>query len=272
MPDLLSPLSTAPHKSAAFFDLDKTILATASSMALRGPFVDAGLVTRRAAIMSVLVHLPYILRGADENRMNEMAKTLGDLAKGIDARRLEATVEESLDSVIDPVCYLEALEEITRHQAEGRPVIVASASALEVVRPIAKRLGADGILATIVAKDEEGAFAGEILHFNQAEGKARACAELAAERGWNLAECWAYSDSISDEPLLASVGHPVAVNPDRALRKIAEEREWRIERFEKKARVGRALPRPPRKAVFGLGCALLAASVAVSVSLRRTSA
>lgn len=264
------PDSSSPASSAAFFDLDKTILATASSLALQGSFVNAGLLSRRAAVMSVLVHLPYILRGADENRMNDMAKALGDLTKGIDARRLESIVEESLDSVIEPVCYLGALEEIDRHRAQGRPVIVASASALEVVRPIAKRLRADGILATIAEKDQAGAFTGTILHYNQAEGKARACAELAAEKGWDLAQCWAYSDSISDEPLLASVGHPVAVNPDRALRRIAEERGWTIEKFEETTRVGRAkLPRPPRELVLGFGCALLAASVGLVLSTRR---
>lgn len=258
----------AAPTSAAFFDLDKTILATSSTFALQGSFVGAGLVSRRAAIISVLVHLPYLLRGADEARMNEMAEALGDLTKGLDARLLEKIVEESLDTVIDPVCYTRALEEIARHKAAGRPVVIASASAIEVVRPIAARLGADAVLASVVEKDETGAYTGRILHYNQADGKASACASLAAARGWDLADCWAYSDSVSDVPLLSSVGHPVAVNPDRRLRKIAEERAWTIERFTDTARVRPALPRPSRRvlgvaafgALVGLGAFALLSS------------
>ncbi len=254
--------------SAAFFDLDKTILATSSSLALQGSFLDAGLISRSAAIMSVLVHLPYLLRGADADRMDQMARALGDLAKGIDARLLESIVEESLETAIDPVCYVRALEEIARHRAAGRPVVVASASVIEVVRPIAARLGADAVLASRVATDERGGYTGEILHYNQSEKKAEACARLAAERGWDLAESWAYSDSVSDVPLLSSVGHPVAVNPDRGLRAVAEERGWEIARFDETARAPRRIPAPSRRtlgiAAFAIGAGALAVGLAVS--------
>ena len=256
---------------AAFFDLDKTILATSSTIALHRPFIDADLVTRRAAILSVLVHLPYLIKGADEERMNAMAESIGNLAKGINAPILESVVEDSLDTVIDPVCYLGALAEIERHRAAGRPIVVASASVIEMVRPIARRLGADEVLASIGQTDEHGDYTGRILHYNQAEGKASACAALAAERGWDLSASWAYSDSVSDIPLLSSVGHPVAVNPDRGLKRAALDNEWEIMRFSDTARVSRSLPVPsPRTlgiAAFSLG--LIAAGVAFAVTRKR---
>lgn len=239
----------ASSASAAFFDLDKTILATSSTLALRGDFVDRGILSRRAAIMSLLVHLPYLISGADEARMDAMAASIGDLAKGIDARLLESIVEDSLARSIDPVCYAEALAQIAHHHQEGRPVVVASASALEVVRPIAHRLGADAVLATIGEIGEDGTYTGRVLHYNQAGNKAAACAKLAAERGWNLEECWAYSDSVSDVPLLSSVGHPVAVNPDRELRRIAEEKGWEIKRFQTTTPLATPRSAPPHRAL-----------------------
>ncbi len=258
-------------RSAAFFDLDKTILATSSTLALRGDFVDRGLISRRAAIMSLLVHLPYLVAGADEARMDAMADSIGSLAKGINAHLLESIVEDSLARTIDPVCYAEALEEIARHHAAGRPVVVASASALEVVRPIATRIGADAVLASIAETDEHGTYTGRILHYNQAANKAAACAELAAQRGWDLAECWAYSDSVSDVPLLDSVGHPVAVNPDRELRRIAEEKGWQIERFLTTTPVAGTRPTPSHRivglAAFGV---LLGAGLVGWLASRRS--
>ena len=90
------------------------------------------------------------------------------------------------------------------------------------MRPIATMLGADEVLASQAAVDDDGCFTGEVTHFNQAQGKADACEQLARTRGWDLSQCSAYSDSVSDAPLLRLVGHPYAVNPDRALREMAE--------------------------------------------------
>ena len=109
-----------------------------------------------------------------------------------------------------------------------------------MVRPIAKMLGADEVLASRAAVDEDGCFTGEVTHFNQAQGKADACEALAAARGWDLTQCYAYSDSVSDAPLLRLVGHPFAVNPDHALREMAENEGWPILTFMSTVRV---LPR-----------------------------
>ena len=243
---------------AAFFDLDKTILDTSSNVALSGPFIEAGLMSRRTAITSFLVQLPYLLSGADESRMG----------RGWNAAFLEATVEDALERTIAPVCYAQALRRIAYHKSIGDVVVIASASVEQVVRPIATMLGADEVLASKAAVDEDGCFTGEVTHFNQAQGKADACEALARSRGWDLSECSAYSDSVSDAPLLRLVGHPYAVNPDRALREIAEREGWPTLTFTSTVRVlPRRVPMPAKIAVpFLVGVAV---GVAASSLLRR---
>lgn len=245
-------------RAAAFFDLDKTILATSSSMALREPLVKAGLLTRREMAIGMLIHVPYLIAGADDERMEKMKVSLGEMTAGWDARLLEATVQDALETSIDPVCYTEALDLISLHHAAGLDVVVASASPIEMVRPIARLLGADHAIGTIAEKDDDGILTGEVLVYNYGEEKARGCAELAARRGWDMADCFAYSDSVSDVPLLESVGHPGAVNPDADLKAIAHERGWQVLSFTHTARVR---PSPARVAV---PAAILGAGVAAA--------
>lgn len=230
-------IAPAPSQAAAFFDLDKTVLSTATAVALREPLMDAGLVTRRSAAIAMLIHLPYLVSGADDARMEHMKNGLGELARGWDSAVLESTVREALSRCIDPVCYTEALDMIALHKAAGHTVVLASASIEQMVRPIADLLGADFAVGTRVVVDEDGILTGEIERYDYGEEKARACAQLAAEQGWDLADCFAYSDSVSDLPLLEAVGHPVAVNPDRALRQIARERRWQVLAFTHTVRV-----------------------------------
>ena len=252
---------------AAFFDLDKTILDTSSNVALSGPFIEAGLMNRRTAIASVLVQLPYLLSGADESRMEQMAEAMGRMGGGWNAAFLEATVEDALERTIEPVCYAQALRRIAYHKSVGDVVVIASASVEQVVRPIATMLGADEVLASQAAIDEDGCFTGEMTHFNQAQGKADACAQLAHARGWDLSQCSAYSDSVSDAPLLRLVGHPYAVNPDRALRDLAEREGWPTLTFMSTVRVlPRRVPTAAKIAVpFMAGVAV---GAAVSALLR----
>ena len=138
---------------------------------------------RRTAITSVLVQLPYLLTGADESRMEQMAQALGRMGRGWNAAFLEATVEDALERTIQPVCYAQALARIEQHKRAGDVVVIASASVEQVVRPIAHMLGADEVLASRAAVDEDGCFTGEITHFNQAQGKADACEALARADG-----------------------------------------------------------------------------------------
>lgn len=247
-------------RPAAFFDLDKTILATSSALALRHPLREAGLVSRRTMVLGLLIHLPYMLRGADTETMDRMAEALGALARGWDPEHLERTVRDALGTSIDPVCFTEALDLMAWHRAAGHAVVVASASLVEMVRPIAKLLGADAALGSLAEVDGDGRMTGRLVSYDQGAEKARACVALAGERGWDLAASWAYSDSVSDLPMLEAVGHPVAVNPDHALLAVARGRHWQVSRFTRTVRV-----RPTRERVLpviGVGAAGVVAGVA----------
>ena len=222
---------------AAFFDLDKTILATASAMVLSSPLVHAGVMSRWDSLRATLVQLPYLFTGADDERMRSMMHALGELTRGWDPQHVEKIVNNVTNSTIAPLCYREALALIDHHRLLGHHVVIASASPLEIVRPIAHLLSIPDALSTIVGQGQYGLADGTITHFNHGEGKAEACAALARERGWDLNESFAYSDSISDLPMLELVGNPRAVNPDRALAAVAREREWPTLSFTRTVRI-----------------------------------
>jgi HAD superfamily hydrolase (TIGR01490 family) len=222
-------LVDVPHV-AAFFDLDKTIIAKSSTLAFGKPFYQSGLLNRRAVLRSAYAQFVFASAGADEDQMDRMRNYLTDMCTGWDVAQVREIVAETLHDIIDPIVYSEAVELIAEHKAEGHEIVVLSASGAEVVAPIAEMVGADRIIATeMVVKD--GKYTGEIARYVYGDGKAEAIRELAQASGYDLAECYAYSDSITDLPMLETVGHPFVVNPDRALRKAAAERGWAILHF-----------------------------------------
>jgi phosphoserine phosphatase len=139
---------------------------------------------------------------------------------------------------------------------------VVSSSPEEVVRPVAEHFGVDGVLATR-AEIRDGRFTGELEFYAYGAGKAEAIRQIAAERGLDLATSYAYSDSITDLPMLEAVGNPVAVNPDRDLRREAERRGWQVRQFRRPVRLHQrlatAVPRPVVSAgAVGVAVAALA--------------
>src|SRR5690606_11582034 len=167
----------------------------------------------------------FRLGGADEAAMARMRDYLTRLCAGWSVEQVSQIVAETLDELINPYIYAEAGELIAQHRAAGRDVVLVSASGEEIVRPIASLLGIEHVIATRMAV-ADGRYTGEIECYAAGEAKVEAVQQLAAERGYDLARSYAYSDSISDLPLLSAVGHPTAVNPDRALRRAALERGW----------------------------------------------
>lgn len=212
---------------AAIFDLDKTIIATSASLALRVPMRRTGLASRRKVLVGVVSQLSYLFFGAGHERTERMKDTLAALSKGVDAKELEEVTQEAFGNYITPVCYGRSLDLIQLHKAAGHNVVIASASAEEMVRPIAKMLGVQYCLGTQM-EVENKQFTGVVNKFLYAEQKAEAVKELAELKGWDLSKSYAYSDSITDLPLLELVGNPFAVNPDKKLREIAVERNWSI--------------------------------------------
>ncbi len=249
-------------RSAAFFDLDKTILAKSSSLAFAKPLYDGGLIGRSAVLKSAYAQFVFLTSGADHDQMEQMRAYMQALCKGWPVDQVRAIVADTLDRVVDPIVYAEAVELITDHQQAGRDVVVISSSGTEIVEPICERLGVDRAVGTQMAVGEDGAYTGEILFYAYGQGKADAMEVLAAEQGYDLATSYAYTDSYTDLPMLEIVGKPVAVNPDAALRALAIEREWPVLDFEKP----QSMRSRDRAKVAAAGSAASAAAVALGLA------
>ena len=257
--------------AAAFFDLDKTVIAKSSTLAFGWPFYKGGLVNRRAVLKSSFAQFVYLLQGADADSMDKMRDYLKALCTGWDVQQVHDIVAETLHDLIDPLVYAEAVVLFDEHRAAGRDVVLVSSSGEEVVGPIGEMLGVDRVIATRMTV-RDGRYTGDIDFYAYGEGKATAITALAAEKGLDLADCYAYSDSVTDVPMLAAVGHPVAVNPDKALRKIAGERDWPVRVFARPVRVRRRVPTPPGRpsAYAGVTAAVVVLAMAWLV-IRRPS-
>src|SRR3954453_995767 len=222
---------------AAFFDLDKTIIAKSSVLAFGRPFYREGLLSRRAIVKSMYAQIVYMLVGADESKMEEVREAMLALTKGWQQDHVAQIVAETLDEVISPIVFAEALELFDEHHAAGRTVVIVSSSPAEVVNPLGSFLGADEGIATRGRIADDGAAPGELEFYAYGQHKADAIIEYAATHEVDLGESYAYSDSITDVPMLAVVGHPVAVNPDKDLAREAADREWEIRNFARPVRL-----------------------------------
>src|SRR5436190_1593617 len=252
------PPSKVAAMEAAFFDLDKTVIATSSVMALGGPLYRDGLISKKTIVRGLYAQVVYFLVGADDNKMEKMREAMLTLTKGWDQQRVRELVRETLDEVLTPIIYAEALELIDEHHQAGRKTVIVSSSPAETVEPIGEYLGVDEVIATRARIDAAGRYTGELEFYAYAGYKADAIREMAVAEGLNLAGSYAYSDSITDLPMLELVGHPVAVNPDRELARVAREREWEIRYFQRPVRLRDRVPAPPRGPTLAAGAAVVA--------------
>jgi HAD superfamily hydrolase (TIGR01490 family) len=232
------------RRTAAFFDLDKTVIAKSSTLAFGRPFFQGGLINRRAVLKSTFAQFVYLVGGADTEQMDRMRDYVASLVAGWDAAQVQAIVTETLAELIDPLIYDEAATLIERHHAAGRDVVIVSSSGAEIVEPIGAMVGADQVIATrmVVAS---GRYTGELAFYCHGSGKAQAIRALAERAGYDLATSYAYSDSVTDLPMLEAVGRPSAVNADRALRKEAENRGWPVLEFRRPVSLRDRLPTLP---------------------------
>jgi HAD superfamily hydrolase (TIGR01490 family) len=248
--------------AAAFFDLDKTILAKSSSFAFARPFYREGLIGRSDVIRSAYAQFVYLASGADHDQMETMREYMSKLVTGWNVDQVQQIVGETLDEIVDPMVFEEALQLIEEHKAAGNDVIIISSSGTDIVEPIGQRLGVDLAIGTQVAI-EEGEYTGEILFYAYGPGKADAMRSLAEERGYDLSECYAYSDSHTDLPMLEAVGHPVVVNPDSELKAIAEERDWPIRNFRQPVALRE---QATKRSAIAAGAGVALASVALGLT------
>jgi HAD superfamily hydrolase (TIGR01490 family) len=250
---------------AAFFDLDKTVIAKASMVAFGRPFLREGLVSKRTMLRALYGQLVYMHLGASDEKLARVRESALKLTKGWDQKRVKEIVQDALEHVVEPIIYREAADLIEEHKAAGREVYLVSASPEEIVAPLAEYLGVDGAIASRAKIDDEGRYSGEMDQYSYGPFKADAMRELAAERGIDLAASYAYSDSYTDAPMLEVVGHPFAVNPDRVLLKLAKEREWEVLSFTHPVRLRDRLPTPPAGPTAAVGGALVAGAAGAVV-------
>jgi HAD superfamily hydrolase (TIGR01490 family) len=231
---------------AAFFDLDKTLMAGSSGMHFARVAARHGIVTRRQLVGWGRDHLRYRLRGASDEETAEVLKVARELITGVSAVEIERMGAETMASIL-PRVYPRMLDELYAHQDAGRATFIVSAAGDGIVSALARVLGADGGIGTRYEVNEDGKFSGRIDGpFVYGQGKVDAMERIAEKYGIDMGASYAYSDSASDLPMLRAVGHPVAVNPDAALAEAAREGGWEVMRFEKLGR---------RLAIAGTGLA-----------------
>jgi HAD superfamily hydrolase (TIGR01490 family) len=195
--------------------------------------------------------------------MERLRAQLTAMVTGWDAATVQEIVRETLHEIVDPLVYAEAADLIEEHRAAGREIVIVSSSGAEMVEPIGEMLGVDRVVATqmVVA---DGRYTGEIDFYAYGENKAAAMRRLAAEGGYDLADCYAYSDSITDLPMLSAVGHPTAVNPDRGLRKAALEHGWPVLQFTRPVSMRARFSVPASPVVTGAAVGVGAAVVGLA--------
>nr|WP_312870685.1 HAD-IB family hydrolase [Gordonia asplenii] len=258
---------SAPYRAtpriAAFFDLDKTVIARSSALAFTRPFYAEGLINRRSVLKSTYAQLMFLLTAADHDQVERLRAHVTDMCRGWDVEQINAIVSETLHDIVEPLVFAEAAELIATHRAQGHDVVLISASGIEMVAPIGEMLGVDEVRASRM-KVVDGRYAGELEFYCYGDAKAEAMTELAESAGYDLSASYAYSDSVTDLPMLEVVGHPTAVNPDRGLRKQAADRGWPILTFDRPVALSGRL-RENRKAIVaasaatGIGVATLGA-------------
>ncbi len=259
---------------AAFFDLDKTIIAGSSTLAFGKSLYREGFVRRRTLVRIGIAQISYMLFGADEDSLEKARDEMLDLVAGWHKSEIDAIVKESMADVIEPLVFAEALFLIDEHKRAGREVYVVSASPEEFVRPIAKMVGIDRVIATKIRTDGLGRFVPELEQYVMGPGKVETIKKVAERDGIDLDGSFAYTDSFTDMPMLELVGNPIAVNPDKELKEAAEANDWPILEFQRPVSVNDRIPGPPREAWYAVGAAALAvagAAVAVAVARKTTA-
>lgn len=260
-------ISHRPRRVAAFFDLDKTIIATSSVFAFNKSFLDEGLLSRRSVIDLAYTQLAFSLSDADDEQMQKVRQAMATATRGWAPEQVERIVTEALTEKVSPTVYAEAQELLAEHRALGHDLVIVSASGEELVAPIARMLGVDHYAGTRMNRDENGRYGGEIEFYCQGPGKAEAIRGFADRYGYDLDASYAYSDSSTDLPMLELVGHPTVINPDRALRREALERGWPILTFSNPTPLLPTLERATGP-IVGVGAIVVAMSAA-AVSFAR---
>jgi len=248
--------SNGQPRAAAFFDLDKTLMAGSSGVHFARAAYESGMISRRRLARDVYENLRFRLHGSTDERADDVRERVGKMIAGVRVRDLERLTPRVLSGVL-PRLYPQMLQRAYAHQDAGQPVYILTAASQEMADLLAHVLAFDGGLGSrseIVDGRYTGRPAGP---FNYREGKVISMREVAAREHVDLAVSYAYSDSESDLPMLRAVGHAVVVNPDAELRRIALQEGWEVIELD---RLGRRL-----KVLAGLGALAAAGGLGTMV-------
>lgn len=253
-------MSSEETKAAAFFDLDRTLIAGSSAFEFARACYKSGLISRRQLVADGFTNIKFRLQGSTDDQVGGLIERIQRTVKGVPVKELGRLAPDILSGVL-PRLYPQMLKEAYAHQDDGRKVYICTAAGQELANLLAEVLQFDGAIATKL-EHVDGVYTGTLAGpFTYHEGKAVVMRELAGQEGIDLSASYSYSDSISDLPMLELVGYPVAVNPDHELKLLAKERNWRILRFEK---LGQKL-----KLASAIGFAATASGVYSAALLKR---
>jgi HAD superfamily hydrolase (TIGR01490 family) len=226
-----------PGRAAAFFDLDRTLMTGSSGIYFARAAYETGMITRGRLARDLYENLRFRLRGSTDERAENVRHRVGEMIADVPVRDLERLTPRVLAGVL-PRLYREMLERAYRHQEDGLRVYIVTAAMQEMADLLARVLVFDGGVGSRL-EVRDGRYTGRAAGpFNYREGKVVAIRELAEGEQIDLASSYAYSDSESDLPMLRAVGHPVVVNPDAELTRIARQEGWEVVRLD---RLGRRL-------------------------------
>lgn len=247
---------------AAFFDLDKTLMQGSSGFQFARAARQAGVISRKQLVSDAVANVRFRLHGASDEQSEALRLRIAAALEGTRVRDLDRLAVRVLQGIL-PRLYPRMLTIAYEHQDAGRPVYIVTAAAQGLADVLARVLTFDGGLGSHLSEIEDGVYTGRATGtFLYGSAKAVAIRELAEEHGFDLAESYAYSDSASDVPMLSVVGHPVVVNPDEELLKLAVENGWEVLRLD---RLGRKL------LIAGIAAVALSAS-AITVAVLRATA
>jgi HAD superfamily hydrolase (TIGR01490 family) len=219
-------------RAAAFFDLDKTLMEGSSALHFAKAAYRNGMLSRRQLARDAWANLRFRLRGSTDRDTDQLRRRVLDSIAGQEVRDLARLGPEILAGIL-PRVYREVLREAWAHQDAGRPAYIVTAASQELADLLARVLVLDGGIGAR-SEVQDGVYTGRAAGpFTYREGKAEAIRELAEAEEIDLTGSYAYSDSESDLPMLRAVGHPVAVNPDSALARIARDEGWEVIHFDK---------------------------------------
>jgi HAD superfamily hydrolase (TIGR01490 family) len=245
-------------KAAAFFDLDKTLMEGSSALHFARAAYRNGMLSRRQLVRDGLANLRFRLRGSTDRETDELRRRILESIAGQRVRDLARLGPEIVAGIL-PRIYPEVLREAWDHQDAGRPAYIVTAASQELADVLARVLVLEGGLGTR-SEVRGGVYTGRAAGpFTYREGKAQAIRELAEAEGIDLDSSYAYSDSESDLPMMRAVGHPVAVNPDAALARIAGDEGWQVIHFDKLSRRLKLAAAAAALALLGSGGGYVAA-------------